>query len=541
MQMSISRRVVLLVTMAVLVLVVVGLAGFWGTHDLSATVRVINNETTPRAAAIDDIKSHAYLTRVNTLRHSLVIEEARKNAIDKEIEKSRALIAERMKTYEALLARSDDTDRTLFAEDAKLLDAYFKAMDKVLEFSRANDNSFVRDTIDGKLDPVAEKLGAALEAHQQHVRAAGAQTGQASEATAERSLAVSVLAIVVGALAIAVAGLVMRRGIVGGLAAVQGTVMRIESTLDFSLRVPVRAQDELGQMAAALNSLLERLQASLRTIAQSAVNVEAASATLTESAAQVARTSQAQSASAADMAASVEELTVSIGEVGTQAGETRQATLAAGQLAQSGQAVVEQTVADIRSIAQAVEDASARIRELGEQSARISGVVAVIREVADQTNLLALNAAIEAARAGEQGRGFAVVADEVRKLAERTAQSTQEITAMVDAVGDGARNAQDGMQLAVERVTAGVARTDAISAAICDIRSSSEQTVERVNQIGNAIGEQGAASTNIAQHVENIAKMAEECSTAATGSATSARDLNALAAQMRGVVEAYKL
>ena len=112
---------------------------------------------------------------------------------------------------------------------------------------------------------------------------------------------------------------------------------------------------------------------------------------------------------------------------------------------------------------------------------------------------------------------------------------------MVDAVGAGARNAQDGMQLAVERVTAGVARTDAISAAIRDIRSSSEQTVERVNQIGNAIGEQGAASTNIAQHVENIAKMAEECSAAATGSAASARELNALAAQMRGVVEAYTL
>ena len=539
MKLSISKRIALLAALATLALVVVGLVGFWGASDLRHAIRVINTEATPRTAAIDDLKSHAYLTRVNALRHSLVLEESRKQEIDKQIVASRTLIAERIKSYQALI--SDDTDKAMFAEDLKLFDGYFKAMDKLLEFSRANDNSFVRDTIDGKLDPLAEKLRVALDAHQKYVRAQGDETGKASEASADRSIALSVTMILLGAAAIAVVGFIFRRSIVSGLTGVQTTVMRIDSDLDFSLRVPLKADDELGQMAAALNSLLERLQANLRSIAQGANEVAAASGALTESSGQVARASEAQSSAAAEMAASVEQLTVSIGHAGDRADDTRRSAVEAGDLAQGGKAIVEQTVSDIKSIAEAVTQASGQIRDLGEQSARISGVVAVIGELADQTNLLALNAAIEAARAGEQGRGFAVVADEVRKLAERTAKATQEITAMIGAVSQSAQGAEAGMKLAVDRVVAGVARTDEISVAIHRISASSAGTVGMVNEIGNAIGEQGSASTSIAQNVESIAQMAGECSAAASGSADSARRLDRLAEQMRRVIAAYRL
>jgi methyl-accepting chemotaxis protein len=134
-----------------------------------------------------------------------------------------------------------------------------------------------------------------------------------------------------------------------------------------------------------------------------------------------------------------------------------------------------------------------------------------------------------------------VVADEVRKLAERTAKSTQEITAMVEAVRSGAKSAEDGMTLAVERVTEGVARTGEISQAIHHISRSSDQTVAMVNDISDAISEQASASTNLAQQVEKIAQMAEQCSAAASGSASSARELDVLAAEMHKIVSAYKL
>ncbi len=145
---------------------------------------------------------------------------------------------------------------------------------------------------------------------------------------------------------------------------------------------------------------------------------------------------------------------------------------------------------DINEIAGSVDQASTSIRELGTQSERISSVVAVIREVADQTNLLALNAAIEAARAGEQGRGFAVVADEVRKLAERTAMSTREISEMVESVRSGARAAVERMELAVVRVSAGVERAEGASTSIREIGAASRNAVGMVSEITDAIREQ---------------------------------------------------
>ena len=541
MKLTISSRIVLLLTLAVAVVIVVGLIGFLGGKNSQDTIRIINSETTPRAAAIDDLKSQAYLTRVFALRHSVAVDDQPKAEMEKLIAASRLLIAQRLKEYDTFVVTSDATDQAMFAKDRELFDIYFKVLDKLLELSRANNTVFIRVNMNQRFDPAAEQLRIALEAHQKHVRAIGEESGKVSEASAARAVALLGITMVLGAAAITAIGFVIRRSIVSGLIAVQTTVTRIESDLNFALRVPVRSQDELGKMAAALNSLLERLQTSLRAISESAVDVASASTALTESSAQVERASEAQSSSAANIAASVEQLTVSICHVGDRANDTRLSTIDAGHLAQTGKAVIEQTVSDIKSIAEAVQQASELIRELGVQSDRISTVVAVIREVADQTNLLALNAAIEAARAGEQGRGFAVVADEVRKLAERTAKSTQEITAMVDAVSNGAKSAEIGMNLAVERVAAGVARTDQISDSILKISESSDHTVEMVNEISNAIREQGSASSNIAQHVENVAQLAEECSATATGSADSARQLNVLAAKMSQIVAAYTL
>jgi len=541
MKLSISNRIALLLALAVLALVVVGLIGFLGGKNSQDTIRVINNETTPRIAAIDDLKSQAYLTRVYALRHSVAVDDQPKADIEKLIGSSRLVIAQRIKGYQTFVADSDATDKAMFAKDIELFDIYFKVLDKLLELSRANNTVFIRVNMNQRFDPAAEQLRVALEAHQKHVRDIGVQSGKASEASAARSVALLGIMMVLGAVAITVIGFFIRRGIVSGLIAVQSTVMRIESNLNFSLRVPVKSKDELGKMAEALNSLLERLQTSLKAISESAIEVASASTTLTESSEQVERASEAQSSSAANMAASVEQLTVSICHVGDRANDTRLSTIDAGHLAQTGKTIVEQTVSDIKSIAEAVQQASGLIHELGTQSTRISSVVAVIREVADQTNLLALNAAIEAARAGEQGRGFAVVADEVRKLAERTAKSTQEITAMVAAVTTGAKSAEAGMHLAVQRVAAGVARTDQISDSILKISESSDHTVDMVNEISNAIREQGSASSNIAQHVENVAKLAEECSATATGSADSARQLNVLAAKMSQIVAAYSL
>lgn len=210
-------------------------------------------------------------------------------------------------------------------------------------------------------------------------------------------------------------------------------------------------------------------------------------------------------------------------------------------MATSGEMVIGQTVTDIQDIATTVREAAELIHSLEKHSQEISNVVAVIKEVADQTNLLALNAAIEAARAGEQGRGFAVVADEVRKLAERTAVSTKEISETIDVMRTSAGNAVSSMEGVVIKVGIGVESAQEASSTIKRIGEGSRNAVGMVGEITEAIREQATAMNNIATQVERIAQMSEESSAAAANSADTAHDLDRLATDMRRIVSSYKV
>jgi len=198
-------------------------------------------------------------------------------------------------------------------------------------------------------------------------------------------------------------------------------------------------------------------------------------------------------------------------------------------------------VGDIQDISASVHDAASLIRGLEQQSEQIANIVQVIKDVADQTNLLALNAAIEAARAGEQGRGFAVVADEVRKLAERTAKSTEDISSTIGTMRARVGDAVHGMQGVVDKVATGVERAREANASIKQIGTGSRAAVNMVEEITVAIREQGSATNSIAAQVERIAVMSEENSSAAGNSAQAARDLDRLANGMQDIVRSYRL
>ncbi|MEO8409568.1 MAG: methyl-accepting chemotaxis protein [Propionivibrio sp.] len=241
------------------------------------------------------------------------------------------------------------------------------------------------------------------------------------------------------------------------------------------------------------------------------------------------------------MAATVEEMTVSINQVADRAQEARTLSADSERLAGTGEEVTGQTADDIQAIEQTVNQAAELIHGLELHSQNITSVVTVIKEVAEQTNLLALNAAIEAARAGEHGRGFAVVADEVRKLAERTSSSTLQIAHSIDAMRSSAGDAVGSMQAVVSRVGHGVERAQQANATIRQIGSHSRNALAMVDEISTAIREQGSATNAIAAQVERIAQMSEESSAAAGHSARSAHDLDALAAQMQQIVSAYRL
>ncbi|MFT0624586.1 methyl-accepting chemotaxis protein [Ectopseudomonas guguanensis] len=291
--------------------------------------------------------------------------------------------------------------------------------------------------------------------------------------------------------------------------------------------------DAFATMQQCLREMIGQIRAGAGQLVEAAQNISSASTQLSVS-------TQEQSQAASSMAATVEELTVSINHVADNANEAHGLSSDSGRQSAEGGAVIQETLGSMQRIADTVQGAAAQIAELGQHSDQISSIVNVIKEIADQTNLLALNAAIEAARAGEQGRGFAVVADEVRLLAQRTANSTQEITEMIKKIQLGTRNAVSNMEIGVQQVNGGVEQASQAGDAIVAIRQASGRVVDVVDQISLALREQTVASQDVARNVERIAQMSMQNSEAVADTSRTAQGLQQLAVSLEKQVASFR-
>lgn len=358
---------------------------------------------------------------------------------------------------------------------------------------------------------------------------------------AAKSLSLTILLVgglIATLLAMSVAFL-MSRSISGRLQQVVEIARKIaEGRLDSTIERAGR--DEIGVLLDAFATMQERLREMIGQIRAGAGQLVASAQNISSASSQLSVSAQEQSHAASSMAATVEELTVSINHVADNANEAHELSSESGRQSADGGAVIQETLGSMQRIADTVQGAATQIAELGQHSDQISSIVNVIKEIADQTNLLALNAAIEAARAGEQGRGFAVVADEVRLLAQRTANSTQEITEMIKKIQTGTRNAVSNMEVGVQQVNGGLVQAGQAGDAIVSIRNASGRVVGVVDQISLALREQTVASQDVARNVERIAQMSQENSEAVNDTSRTAHDLQQLAVSLEKNVAFFR-
>ena len=344
-----------------------------------------------------------------------------------------------------------------------------------------------------------------------------------------------------GLLACVVPFAVLRRTLLDPLSDMRRAIQATRSDGDLSRRAPLAGSAATVETAKAFNDLMESFQGIVGKICFNSTQVADAAEILIAEAKKVAGGSDQQRGAAEATMHAMEEMNIGINQVAENAEMTAANAQSARELSKKGAEIVDRASGEIERIARSVEQSAQVVAALGERSQAISGIVRVIHDIADQTNLLALNAAIEAARAGEQGRGFAVVADEVRKLAERTTAATGEIGAMIGAIQSETQTAIQSIQQGSAQARSGADLARQAAESLQRINTGAQETMEKIEAIASAIQQQSANGQNITGHVQDILRMAEDNNATAGRTLTEAGQLDTLALNLKEVSNVFKL
>jgi methyl-accepting chemotaxis protein len=306
----------------------------------------------------------------------------------------------------------------------------------------------------------------------------------------------------------------------------------------------VKSKDEAGTLAAALNKtkndLSHLLNTAMGSVASTATQVASASEELSATVREITRRLDEQAKKSTQVATAATEMSQTVVDIAKNASNIAMSAVDTLKIAEIGERVVSQTVNEVQVISTTVSESASRITTLGERSKQIFEIVDVIKDIADQTNLLALNAAIEAARAGEQGRGFAVVADEVRKLAEKTSKATAEVGEMIGAIQDETNKAVQAMTESQTRVEKGVSLSAEAGDALHKILVSVQGLQSMVQQIASATEEMSTVSDTISSDIEIVANVSKETSSSAGEIEGASNNLARLSADLQEVTRKFK-
>ncbi len=361
--------------------------------------------------------------------------------------------------------------------------------------------------------------------------------------TTAQYLAIRNTFLLIGAVALVlvlVAAVMISLSIIRPLSGLRSVISEVQESSNLTLRADTRGRDEVSDTARAFNAMLEHQQALIRHLTDTATQLAAASEEMSAISAQVSQAATAQGDQTSMVATAVHQMSVAVQEVARNAQATASNAADANKEARQGSELVQSNLTSIQGLSTSVEKAGEVIDTLHSQSDEISKVLGVIQSIAEQTNLLALNAAIEAARAGEAGRGFAVVADEVRSLASNTQKATESIRSMIDALQGGARSAVSAMQLSREQAQNSVSHAREAGEVLNHIALAIEGIADGNVQISAATEQQTAVANEISENISSLNDSIGDVVNGAEQSSIASRDLAQLATGLQQQIQRFR-
>jgi methyl-accepting chemotaxis protein len=534
--MTIAKKMVILSCVFMIVLMTVSGIGLSAAYNSLETTRKINENSIPSLNIIHTLRSELQQISINLFRHALSKDTTARSNIENKLDKLSDTLNSELTSYQKYL--TNKTENKIYQNESKLLKEYLLLLKTYLTRSRNGENAL---DMAKSMGATRAELASLFDEHLTIRQEVANRHAHQNDEKINSQIYWLILTIVIALVLITGMSSFIIINVRRSLSGIQDIMQSFEKNLDFRVRAEIRGNDEIAHLSMAFNQMLTKLGESFALISSQSHRLTQTASSMYSSVSQAATISSRQNEAAAGVATGIEEMTVSISDVSERSGESQRLAAQTGTLAKEGITIIQETVDNIHSIEASVGEVSTNVDQLATHGDKISSIVSVIKEVAEQTNLLALNAAIEAARAGEQGRGFAVVADEVRHLAERTASSTTEITAMIDAIRALASETVTKMQGAESMIQNGVVCAGQASDTILQISEASEQSMRMAREIAGAIQEQESASRNIAAHTEQAAQMAAENDTLNQGGEERASELAQLAKTMDQVVSQYKL
>ncbi len=444
--------------------------------------------------------------------------------------------------YWANLLPDSPMKESLLVAAHKPADDFFRiANQKLIPLARAGKNDEAADLHTTQMVPLFHAHRAAIDDVVKHAN----DYLQSSEKHAASITASSMtMLLMIGAgvtVAVLAFSFFITRGITKPVAALVASISEMQAKKDLTKRLNLDRKDEVGLLAGSFDAFVSDVHSIVKSASATTRDVAAAATEIAASAEEMATGMRKQEQQAASVAAAATEMSASVSEVARQSGEARASADESRQRADGGSAIVQQTVSEIMGIADQVQESSKVISNLGKKSEQIGQIIGVINDIADQTNLLALNAAIEAARAGEHGRGFAVVADEVRKLAERTAKATDEVAQSIREIQADTTSAVAQIESGAERVNKGVELATQAGTSLSTIVESSGKVGSMVQAIAAAADQQAGTSNQIAKSVEEINAITRESTEGASQAAQAAAQLSRQAEELQAVVGRFRV